>query len=128
MKNKIFELSWTQYDACCSHLLYHENKTEKDFIEDVKSMIKKYGDEYIEQEDDWVGMMGLFDYITPKFQELGYKIIKPIRFNSWGGSIIKKNDKDEDFARLIGKKLFNKACSENKKKEYDLHKKMKGLR
>ena len=121
MKTKIFHLSWSWYEECDSYLFFHENKTEVEFHKDVKFLLRKYGEAYLEQEDNWTGAEAWISFIAPKMEELGYEKVKTVNYDFFGSYII-GNEGEEDisqkddmaFKKLVGKKLFDKAIKKNK--------------
>jgi len=111
---KIFELSWRCYEDYCPYLFSHETKTKEEFNEDVKSILIKYGNEYINQETSWVGASDWIKYIVDKMPELGYQLVKPEIFSIWGAFIIDGDDEtDIDFGNIVGIDLLHKAIEHN---------------
>ena len=48
----LFELSWGSYDLWSYYLFIHFEKTQKQFQKDIRSLLVKYGKEYLKQEED----------------------------------------------------------------------------
>ena len=127
MKQKFFELYWCWYEDYSFYLFYHENKTEKEFQSDVKKLMKKYGDTYLQEENSWAGASEWIRFVAPKMTELGYEEIKTVRFGLFGSYIIKEDDPSEDLVsltKLVGKKLVDKAFAHNKVVRDDMHRRM----
>ena len=92
-------------------------------------LLRKYGDEYLAQETSWVGAPDWIDFISGKFPELGYEIVRPEKFDVWGAFIIEADNRDDDcnpfeptyhlgdddieFGNLIGQDLLQKALAKN---------------
>ena len=120
---KIFELAWTWYEDYRPFLFSHETKTKEDFEADVKSLMIKYGDEYIKQETSWVGASDWIEYISTKMSELGYETVTPERFSIFGAFIVDGNaDDDIEFGKIIGEELFEKAIEHNKNLRKEMNK------
>jgi len=125
MKNNLFKIVWSWYDEDCTYLYTHDNKTESEFKEDVKMLLKKYGNEYLENEESWAGADKWIDFVAGKINELGYNMPKPAIFSFSGGYIFKdaKRDPDEDgieekkWAEIVGQDLMDAALLHNKKIE-----------
>ena len=119
--NKFFNLNWSWYEESRDFLFYHSNKTESEFKKDVKKLFKKYGEEYLESEESWVGAPKWTFFIAYKLPELGYERVIPTNFGHFGSYIIKgDNEEDEKFEKFIGKKLMKKSIKKNKDLEYKL--------
>jgi len=119
--NKFFNLNWSWYEESHDYLFYHPNKTESEFKKDVKKLFKKYGEEYLKYEESWAGAAEWTFFISDKLPELGYERVLPINFGHFGSYIIKgEEEEDEEFEKLIGKKLMKKAIKKNKDVEYKL--------
>lgn len=124
IENKIFELYWSWYEDYEPYLFFHENKTEAQFRNDVKKMLRKYGEEYLETTDGWAGASRWIEFIVPKMEELGYVSIKTISYGAFGSYIIdykgksRDTEKTEDNKRwesIVGKRLLQKAIKHNEK-------------
>lgn len=118
-KKYVFELAWTWWEQESSYLFIHLDKTEKQFKEDVEMLLVKYGDEYINSEESWVGANNWIAYVAKKMEELGYELFQPVRVSYFGAYIIKEEDKD--WKKVIGKKLFDKSVARNIETEKELH-------
>lgn len=113
---KIYELAWAWYEDFEPHIFLHsEDKTEAEFKADVQSLFRKYGDEYLSQNEGWAGANGLVDYIIPKMAELGYTRPEKVSCSFFGNFIIKEEDRsdDEEFIELAGEEFFKKAIEHN---------------
>lgn len=109
---KIFELSWGWYEENSSVLFTHPDKTDEQFAEDVKSLYKKYGDEYLASIPElWAGVSGWSELVSEKMSELGYERVRPTVYVVWGSDIIGVGD--EQLKATIGEELFNKAKEHN---------------
>jgi hypothetical protein len=111
LNSKIFELSWINYEDRLSFLYFHENKTKEQFNEDVKILIIKYGEEYLNQEEVWAGVDRWIKFISAKLPELGYTLISPQRTVFGGSEII--DVEDTEWCSVVGPDLFDKAIEWN---------------
>jgi hypothetical protein len=114
----IFELAWTWYEDYMPYLFSHETKIKEEFENDVKFLLRKYGKEYIEQQQtSWVGASSWIEFIVKKFSELGYVRIRPEAMTIFGAYIIERPDAedDKDFGEIVGEELFQQAIEHNKK-------------
>jgi hypothetical protein len=129
----LFELNWCWYEDYRFYLFTHDNKTEEQFKEDVRFLLRKYGKDYLETArhedgDMLVGASDWIDFISTKMPELGYSPIDPIRESFFGSYIIDgERDDDENWREVVGDELADLAIEHNKKvrkemyheKEYD---------
>jgi len=126
-----FELSWSWYEDYQPYIFYHKNKTKKDFNKDVKNLFRKYGDEYIESEESWIGAPVWVGFIADKLPELGYKRVNQQipGFNVFGAYIIDGDDsEDEEFSKIIGKRLYKKVIKRNKERNKEIRKELELMR
>ena len=113
---KLFELGWVWYEGWSYHLFIHFGKTQEDFKQDVKSLLVKYGKDYLASEESWAGANGWVDFIADKMPELGYQPIQPIRESFSGAYIIEgDNEDDKRWGEVVGKELLQEAISHNNK-------------
>lgn len=125
MKNNLFEIVWSWHDEDNTYLYTHDNKTDSEFQEDVKMLLRKYGKEYLETEESWAGANKWIEFVSGKMHELGYNYAKPAQFSFFGGYIFKdkKIDPDEDgieekkWAEIVGQDLMDAALLHNQKIE-----------
>jgi len=120
---KIWEVSFCWYEEYCPHLFFHPdiNKTSEEFKKDIESLFKKYGNEYIKQEDSWAGMDKFVEFICTKISELGYVPVQKESYPVWGGTILKGDEENDDaIEKLIGKKIYNKMIKHNTDMEIEL--------
>jgi hypothetical protein len=114
---KLFELAWIWYEEYCPYLFIHPDKTEEQFNADVKDAFKKFGDDYLKQEDSWAGAERWTAYVASRLHEYGYTEVLPIRVSCCGR---KCDSDDRTFAeKFIGEDLFKKAIEHNKKIKAD---------
>ncbi len=129
LKNKtpmLFELAWSWYEELHYYLFIHTDKTQEQFKQDVRSLLVKYGRDYLKSETSWVGANGWVDFIADKMPELGYQPIQPISEGFWGAYIIKGDSKDDDrWGEVIGEELLCEAILHNKKIEEEMNKRLK---
>lgn len=119
----LFELGWGWYEEWNYHLFIHTDKTQKQFKEDVKSLLVKYGKDYLKSETSWAGASGWVEFIADKMPELGYQSIKPIGESFWGAYIIKGDeDDDKKWGEVVGEELLQEAILHNKKLEEEMDK------
>lgn len=115
---KLFKLSWVDWDSGLHFLFCHtdETITQERFEEDVKALLLKYGNEYIEQEKSWVGLDSWVQYIALKLSELGYQPVEPINYSLAGGMILDGDNDIEETGLLdiVGKDLCDAAIAKNK--------------
>ena len=110
----IFELNWGTYDSEQHWLFSHDNKTREEFKVDCDELIVKYGAKYIDNAGDrWVGTNRWVEYITGQLPTLGYIPIDPIGINYEGTLIIRDYDRDDEWAKLVGEVLLDKAVKHN---------------
>lgn len=113
---KLFELGWGWYEDWEYHLFIHFGKTQEDFKKDVKSLLIKYGKDYLASEQSWAGANGWIDFIAKKMPELGYQPIEPIRESFFGAYIIEGDeDGDKDWGEVVGEELLQCAIAHNNK-------------
>jgi hypothetical protein len=114
---QLFNLEWNWYEESNPYLFVHPDKTEEQFKEDVKFLLQKYGEEYMEQEESWIGAHNWVYYISKKMPDLGYEPVNPITESFWGAYIIenKKGDEDKSWGEVVGEKLLEIAIDKNKK-------------
>jgi hypothetical protein len=115
MKNKVFSLEYYYDDGRGKLLLYHENKTKKDFIQDVLYEMKEFAEqfEYNKDESSFIGTSSFIYNAYEKLLEKGYEEFKPISFGVFGSNIISKEDKE--WESVLGEELFNKVVDVNNK-------------
>lgn len=120
---KLFELGWGWYVDWSYHLFIHFGKTKDDFKQDVKSLLVKYGKDYLASEQGLAGANGWVDFIAEKMPELGYQPIKPIRESFFGAYII-EGDEDDDKAwgEVVGEELLQEAITHNNKIREEMNK------
>jgi hypothetical protein len=120
---KIFQLSIDDWTGGSTYQFYHDNKTNEEFQLDVNSLLLKYGDEYIDSEENgMVDDAGWVAYVATKMGELGYGEVK---VDGWYnllqmGLINSSKEKDyEDsfkhFKSIVGEELMKKAIKKNNK-------------
>jgi hypothetical protein len=121
---KLFELGWGWYEDWSYHLFIHFGKTQDDFKQDVKSLLVKYGKDYLASEQSWAGANGWVDFIAEKMPELGYQPIKPIRESFFGAYIIEGNEDDaKAWGEVVGEELLQEAITHNNKIREEMDKK-----
>ena len=100
-------------------------KHKKSSIKMFVFFLKKYGDEYIDGEPGWVSASSWMEYISDKFEELGYKNVEPITWSFFGASLInhdgEMSSEDIKWGEIVGADLINRAkeFNENVKDELD---------
>ena len=112
---KLFELGWGWYEDWSYHLFIHFGKTQDDFKQDVKSLLVKYGKDYLASEQNWASVNGWVDFIAEKMPELGYQPIEPIRESFWDSYIIGNEDGDKAWGEVVGEELLQEAITHNNK-------------
>lgn len=118
-KGKVFSLGYHFYDESMDLLLYHKNKNQKEFIEDVKLAMK----EYVEQlpvDDENMTFIGTSCLCYGAFEillEKGYKEFKVFNYNVFGSGII--DEEDKEVKKILNTKLFKKVVNINKKIRQD---------
>jgi len=115
MKNKIFSLEYYYDDERGKFLLYHENKTKKDFKQDVLREMKEYAEKckYNENETFFIGTSSFFYNAYEELLKKGYKKFEPVSFDVFGSDIISEEDKE--WESVLGEELFNKVVDVNNK-------------
>lgn len=121
-KSQVFDLGWSWHEDWSSYLFIHINKTKDQFKEDVKSLLIKYGKDYIKSEEEhWTGAHSWIEFISNKMEELGYEKVIPIRESFFGGYILEENDEEsEKWGEIVGKDLLKEAIDHNKKVKEDM--------
>ena len=134
----LFAVNWCWYEESWDFLFIHENKSEEEFKQDIEKHIKDVGQEYLDQEDSWVGANGWIEYAADTFHRLGYKKVEPIRWSHFGGYILKQNDEmmekfPEDYKltseyketiswqNIVGEELMVQALAKNKEIDNKLY-------
>jgi hypothetical protein len=124
---KVYKLSWTWYEDDEYYLFSHPKSSQEQFKKDVKSLLRKYGNEYIDQEDGWVGAPQWVKYISKKLSILGYRPMTVLNWSFSGAYLIenryhsKKIDKDvQRWQEVVGARLTKKAIEKNRKFRYKL--------
>jgi hypothetical protein len=117
--NNLFELSWSWYEDYQTYLFYHQNKTEGEFKNDIRFLLRKYGKDYIESEkpSSWVMAPEWIEFISKKMPELGYVPAKIINENFWGAYIIDGDLDDfeeKNWKEAVGEELYKEAVDHNR--------------
>ena len=111
---KVFKLVWSDWDEGSYYLYTHPDKTQKAFEKDVKSLLVKYGNEYLESEDSWAGAHKWICFISDKLPELGYQPVETVNVFFDGGQILKRRDRESTrWKKTVGKELMQKAIEHN---------------
>lgn len=115
---KLFQLAYKHWEEYVPYLFTHINveKTIEEFKLDVDSLLTKYGEEFINSSDSWVGVDEWVKFIIPKMSELGYSPIDPPSYIIWGASILDSEDdiSDSEWTEKVGDDLCQKAIAKNK--------------
>ena len=117
----IFELSWSHHEDYIPYLFAHENKTEEEFKNDVRSLMVKYIDEFLvkkEEENDYAGSQDFVAFIVEKMSELGYIPITPVKLSFWGERIVNGKygrKENSDICMFLGENIYQKFIDFNKK-------------
>lgn len=124
---RFFKLGWEWYEDWNYYFFVHFEKTQKQFKQDVKSLLIKYGEDYLKNEKSWAGAMGWIEFIVDKMPELGYKLIKPISEVFFGAYIIENNSEEDNknWSEIVGEELFQRAILHNKKIKKEINNKIK---
>lgn len=112
----IFEVVCADYLIEETHILEHNNKSEKEFNEDFRKSLVEVGNDYINStdENEWVTTCGwIKNAVYFMVSVYGYRIISPITFLYTGSIIIQSENKK--WKKLVGDILFNKAAISNKR-------------
>jgi hypothetical protein len=113
----VFGLYFAWYEEYKPYLFEHATKTEQDFECDVNTIVQKYGDEWLRNNDGWAGCSSIIDFIALKLPDFGYVHLKPFQVGLWGSSIIESDTDKNDISHLLkffGKRLFDKIVFHNK--------------
>lgn len=120
----LYEFYWSWHEDYSPILLLHpDEKTDEEFKYDCVEILRKYGDEYLEQEKSWASAPDWIVYVSKKMGELGYvPAKKTATFGHFGSYIIDwvryerpTDDDDIIWRELVGERLFKKAMKHNKK-------------
>lgn len=117
----LFELAWTWHEVYMTwhevyipYLFVHETKTREEFEADVRDAYRKYGDEYLQSEEDFVRASGWTYFVASKLPDYGYVPIKPIAVSCFAARLIDNDYDDRNFAeKFIGDELLKKAVEHN---------------
>lgn len=117
----VYRMSWSWYEDHQYHLFTHKKSSQKKFEKDVTSLIRKYGNRYMNQETSWISAPRWIEFVAKKLPALGYKPVKIIGWNFFGASIIRRDrfgskTRDEElegWGKIIGPKLMAKAFKKN---------------
>jgi hypothetical protein len=113
---KLFELGWTWHEESTSYLFIHPHKTDEEFKEDIHFLLRKYGNEYIENEECYVSADNWITYIVDKMSELGYEKVETTWWKHFGSFVINgESDEDEKWRKIVGDELMDIAITRNKK-------------
>ena len=110
---QIFQLSCDYYDEHRHWLLYHKNKTEKEFKKDCIRAAREVGNKYIDNERGYAEVSDWMDLSIEKLLEYGYEEINILHFEHNDYGMIDKDSKD--WKKVVGKELFDKANDKNTK-------------
>lgn len=116
---KLFELSHSEYDGYNSTLYTHkdDNKSEKDFENDVKELTRQYENEYFDREISWSGIGDIISFISGKMNERGYEYAKVESYNQFDGSILLpgyiKKEQEAEHKDFLGEKFYNRCVKHN---------------
>lgn len=114
---QLFELGLSGHDGMQSILFFHEGKTKKQFMEDLKFLVRKYGDHFIRRSDYFIYTSDWVLYFAKKFPELGYRRITPVTlcFTPTTLGTNKEMKYDSEWAKVLGAELYQRALSHNNK-------------
>ena len=131
IKDKIFEICWSDWDEVRTQLFYHPNKTHESFKLDCELMMRKYGDEYIDSQDNetYVHMGDLLFYICDKMGELGYEKLQPKTSHYFGGTLL-TGEYDDDYdawSKKVGNRLVDKITKINSKIHNNYYNSVEGV-
>lgn len=111
---QFFELRWEWYEYLNYYLFTHPEKSQEDFKQDVKSLLIKYGNDYLANEKSWAGVNEWVDFVAKKMPELGYQPIQPVTESFFGAHIIDGDDEDNNaWGKVVGDGLLRKAIKHN---------------
>jgi len=122
-KMKIYDLAWSwDEDYSVTQFTHPDNPSKEQWHEDVKKMLKKYGEEYLKQETGWAGASDWITFVGTKMPELGYSPHAKDTFAwSFFGAFILGDDggrEDEDdikWKEIVGPDVYKKAIAHNEK-------------
>ena len=117
---KLFELYWSWYEDYESYLFVHpdKSKTQEDFERDARSLYRHAALELLKTELGYIGLNNVTEEVAERLPELGYVKVEPVRFGSFGGYILKNNDRlkedeSETAIELIGMDAFLSVSEHN---------------
>ena len=109
---KVFELGTGWEEGYSFWLFTHTNKTQLDFQDDVRILLRKYGSEFLRTiPDEWAGTSDWMEFIAGKLPELGYVEIQTMKCEHATEFIISEDHtlwKD-----VVGEELFAQALQHN---------------
>lgn len=109
----LFKINFRDWESDYTQLLEHPTKTIQEFDTDLENFIREGGEDYINQEECFVGNVDWFIYILPKFYAAGYK--EPVTHDLYFKQRDILKESDEQWKELVGEGLFNKAIEKNNK-------------
>lgn len=116
----IFELRWEDWEEQESYLLTHPYKTAKDFNNDVKSLCKASGNEFMKlikkEPGALIGMNDYIRFIAGKLKTIRYIELETILVRIPGSALFTYSDLESDSARNILQESFlKKAVKHNER-------------
>jgi len=112
----IFEFSYAWYEEYEPHLFDGSAKSDSEWQEECEQAMRDVGEDLIKSSEGWVGAPAWVEAACKKLEEKGYKRIEPVKYEVWGSYIVS----EKEFAKIVGKELFNKAIKHNKKVQAEL--------
>jgi hypothetical protein len=119
---KVYKLAWMWYEDDEYYLFTHPKSNQKKFDQDVRDILRKYGNDYINKESWNVGASGWVKYAAGKLPELGYVPVSVTSCIFSGAYSIEKKfqskELSEDTKRwqeVVGVELTKKAIDKNRK-------------
>lgn len=115
----VFKICWSEYDDYMTFYLYHDNKTEDEFNNDVNSLMLKHGKEFIEQECCYVSLHNWFIFILDKLYDMGYSKVEFTKKHLFGCELMLEENSDDwqvkKLESIVGPELIDLAIKHNQK-------------
>ena len=95
----IFEFNWNWFEDYCPNLFEHPDKTAEEFEVDCKKALRECFDEYMKDQDAWVGVNDWVEFACGTLKSYGYIPVVTVSYGLFGGYIVDKHSKDSKLLR-----------------------------
>ena len=128
---RIYNFYWSEYEGYSPHILIHDiTKTQEEFENDCKKAIIDSFEDYIKQEDSWIGIDRMISFaVDYMVKNMGYTQPEEISFGFYNAMIIngeiyedgKMNEYDQAVLDLVGQEIFDRILNHNQEIESNLY-------